>query len=358
MLIGSYPPPYGGVATYTEQLARLLGAAGHECIVLGSTLEGHDYPPNVHRLGGLLPRLLAFRPQVVHDIGRLALRTTFDREDALSFLVLSGWGSRVVASLHHGGVAGQLASFSPVRRVLTSWKFSRVAHFVLDTTEIRDAIQAFGVPTVRTTVISPQLPLTWREVPIRPALARFLESHSPVLGTSLWRLVPYYGLDLTLRVLGELRQTYPGIGLFVSLGSREGDAGYAKRIAEAIAREGLESRVLFNTEDVGRDEFLSIMARFDALLRPSFVDADSLSVWEGLQLGLPVVASDADRRPEGTTVFKCGDWTDYFQKLASVLQDRPSPRVSHTMLEASGAANFDRLLEVYRRVHEGVGAPR
>jgi glycosyltransferase involved in cell wall biosynthesis len=350
LLIGSYPPPFGGVATYVEQLARLLREAGHECVVLTSLQPAHEYPVHVAGLASLPSSLWRLRPDVVHDVGRLTIRPAFDREEVLALLLLTGWGPRVVASLHHGGVAAQLRAGSALRRSVTRWKCSRVARLLLDTAEIQGAICAFGVPAERTTVISPHLPIALHPVPIRRSVADFLGQHGPVVGTSLWRLVPYYGLHLTLAVLQELRSTYPEIGLFVSLGTGEGDPDYTRQINATIEREGLAPHVHFNTEDVGRDEFLSIVAGFDALVRPSFVDADSLSVYEALHLGVPVVASDADRRPEGTTVFRSGDVADYRAKLSAALAAGRTGNGAGSLLARKAAENFGRILEVYEEV--------
>jgi glycosyltransferase involved in cell wall biosynthesis len=350
LLIGTYPPPFGGVATYVEQLARLLREAGHECVVLTTLQPGHEYPEHVAALRWLPRWLTRMRPDVVHDAGRLTLRPAFDREEVLALLLLAGWPSRVVASLHHGGVAAQLRTGGTLRRRLTRWKCFRVAHFMADTEEIQSAMCDFGVPARRTTVVDPYLPIAWRSVPVRRSIAGFLDRHRPVVGTSQWRMVPYYGLHLTLDVVKALRGTFPEIGLFVSLGSGDGDAEYSAQIRATIEREGLQPHVHINTEDVGRDEFLTVLARLDAVVRPSFLDANSVSVYEALYLGVPVVASDADRRPERATVFRSGQVDDYRAKLSAVLAAGRTGNGATSPLARRAAANFDKILEVYQKV--------
>jgi glycogen(starch) synthase len=348
LLIGTYPPPFGGVATYVEQLAGLLRDAGHECVVLTARHRGREYPSHVSALGGLPRWLLTLRPEVVHDAGRLTLRPAFDREELLALLLMTGWSTRVVASLHHGGVASQLRPRYALRRQITRWKVGRVAHFIADTEEIRSALVDFGVEARRTSVISPYLPIRWCSVPIRPSIGAFLERHHPVVGTSMWRMLSYYGLHLTLEVVSALRTTFPEIGLFVSLGNGDGDAAYTTRIRATIEQEGLQSHVHINTDDVGRDEFLTVLARLDAVVRPSLLDANSVSVYEALYLGVPVVASDADRRPEQATVFRSGQVEDYRTRLAAVLTAGRVRRGVVSSLAQTAAANLNRIVEVYR----------
>ena len=75
------------------------------------------------------------------------------------------------------------------------------------------------------------------------------------------------------------------------------------------------------------------MQRLDVFVRPTYFDGDASSVREAQALGVRVVASDTDFRPDGVGRFPCGD----ADALAAAIDDalaRPAQRVESTALAA------------------------
>ena len=96
---------------------------------------------------------------------------------------------------------------------------------------------------------------------------------------------------------------------------------------------------------------LAAMRRLDVFVRPTYFDGDASSVREALALGVPVVASDTDFRPEGVLVFRRGDVDALSEALRLALADAPRRSVS----APSEAGSWPRLLQIYDGL---AGVPR
>ena len=121
-----------------------------------------------------------------------------------------------------------------------------------------------------------------------------------MLSTALF-FRPEYGFADLLAALRELRCDYPEIGCVVM-----GDTEQRGNAEDEVLRAGLAGNVLLSG-DLDHDVCLSIMSRSDVFVRPTRADGDSISVREAIDAGVPVVASVAGTRPEGTMLFRPGD---------------------------------------------------
>jgi glycogen(starch) synthase len=125
---------------------------------------------------------------------------------------------------------------------------------------------------------------------------------------------PEYGAELLVETIARLRFQQKNAGcLMIGLGEE------AKAIRGLIEKRGLSNSVLL-LGDVTHEECLHIMSRSSAFVRPTFTDGDSISVREALALGVPVIASDAANRPEGTVLFETGNSSDLIKKMEWVLE--------------------------------------
>src|SRR5262249_42539278 len=150
---------------------------------------------------------------------------------------------------------------------------------------------------------------------------------------------------LLVGALRRLRRAQPRIGLVVMGG---GDSQPSARAL--LEREGLKDAVLL-LGDVRHELCLAVMARADLFVRATLADGDALSVREALALGVPVVASDAARRPPGTALFRSGSEDDLVAQIEVALsRQRPSVAESRP-----SAGCIERLLEIYGQVAGAMG---
>jgi glycosyltransferase involved in cell wall biosynthesis len=180
---------------------------------------------------------------------------------------------------------------------------------------LEDTVKALGVPDERIDVMPAfrGIQQTSAHWVLSPRLEKWFEAHNPVFCSTASNR-PEYGTELLVETIARLRLQQKNVGcLLIGLGEE------AKEIRTLIEKRGLSESVLL-LGDVPHDECLHILSRSAAFVRPTFTDGDSISVREALALGVPVIASDAASRPEGTVLFKTGNSADLMKQMEWVLE--------------------------------------
>ena len=328
LLIGSYPPPHGGVSVHVSGIHQQLTAAGVRCEVLNT---------NQIRLGlafGILLLRHAWQGWTLH------LHT--NGHNWKSWLLALGCGMAGQSSggclltLHSGMLPAYLGAASIWRRGLAGLTCLLYTRVICVSPGIRNAIVSLGVPSQRTEIVPACLKTERPQVTLEPLLRAWIGRHRPLFSTVLF-FRPEYGFDLLVAGLARLRGRYPSFGCLV-MGSGEQRAEAERRIHET----GLEDNVLI-VGDVVHDVCLTLMSMSQVFIRATLEDGDSISVREALSLGVPVVASRVGMRPDGALLFNRGDVEDMVSKIELAMA-----------VEKSGAAPaagcMDRLMDIYRKV--------
>ncbi|MBI2571204.1 MAG: glycosyltransferase [Candidatus Schekmanbacteria bacterium] len=349
LLAGHYPPPHGGVSVHVAALAAGLRRAGIPCRVL-----------NLERTAPQSDEYLRFRSLPVlgyqllkHTLGGWILHTHISGHGRRGWLMallcggaaLRGAGS--VLSVHSGLTPEYLG-----RRGRFGRKLVRVACRLFDrvvcvSDAIREALVRLGADPARLEVQYAFLGADRSQPAAVPHEVRaWMSGHRPIVAATMGRQ-PEYGLDLLIRVIAELRATFPGLGC-IAMGSCVDAAA-----RQLVCAHGLENAVLL-AGDVSHRVCLQVIANADAFLRPTLADGDSLSVREALELGVPVLASDAGRRPPGTITFRTGDLHDLRAKLLALLATPPRAagerrRANRPRGSGDGMAQW---LDRYRRIRD------
>jgi glycogen(starch) synthase len=68
-----------------------------------------------------------------------------------------------------------------------------------------------------------------------------------------------------------------------------------------------------------------VIKRSSVFLRPTTSDGDSISLREALHFNVPVVASDAAPRPDGSILFASRDQEDFICAIETALQTGEAP---------------------------------
>jgi glycogen(starch) synthase len=327
LLIGEFPPPYGGISVHVAGIQRELTAAGLTCRVL--------------------------------DIGRV--RSPWKFAAALLRAVCQGWTPHLHTNGHnrkswmisfacglagkvrggglltlHSGLAPRYLDEMPTWARWCAARTCTLYNKVLCVSPaIQTAVVLAGVPLEQTETAPAFLPVSVPNVALDSKLAKWIEQHQPLFSTALF-FRPEYGFDVLIEGLIKFRSRHPRFGCLV-MGSGEQEAEARKLLHDS----GLEHNVLF-TGDVNHDTCLELMSRSDVFLRPTLQDGDSISVREALSLGVPVVASRTGTRPPEAILFEAGNAEDMISKLALALA------LGKTTAEPA-VGPLPRLIEIYNQ---------
>ena len=365
LLVGPFPPPYGGVSVHVLTLQCLLRKSGIPCRVL-----------NISRGAPPSDRYLSIRGPLhfILELSRYSLRgwsihVHINGHNLKSWLVAlaaglagatgrSGHGPTL--TIHSGMSPAYLNDRSSGRYLARylAWITSKVyRHIIAVSSEIKDALRLLPVPEARIEILPAFLPapvaplelpadfLDGCAIPSGCALSglRFASGlhslplmfeswsrvHCPVISTALF-FRPEYGFDLLVQAVSELRQKHPRLGCVV-MGDSENRP------------EGLPEYI-FAIGDVTHESCLAVIAGSRIFVRSTFSDGDATSVREAIAFGTPVIASDVVRRPAGTLCFKTGDASDLASKIDSLLSGTRHPP---TPTSAPSTNGMHRLLELY-----------
>ena len=285
VLVGPLPPPSGGMANQTQQLARLLSTEG---IDVELVQVNAPYSPSWVAKYKIIRAFFRFLPYL-RSLWRSTKRAQF-----VHVMANSGWAWHLfaapavwIARIHRKPVlinyrGGGAEAF-----------FKRSFLFIKPTLKIADAIvvpsgfleKIFAKRGFKTVIIANIIDLQ-----------RFIASSKAINVSSPHIIVtrnlePIYDIPTSLRAFAIVKQNYPNARLSI--------AGSGPLLAELknFARElGIEKQVSF----VGRldnENIASLYHSADIFLNSSLTDNMPISVLEALACAVPVVTSNVGGIP-------------------------------------------------------------
>jgi glycosyltransferase involved in cell wall biosynthesis len=286
LLVGPLPPPAGGMANQTRQLAELL--RGEAASVEIARTNAPYRPAWSERLKGVraLFRLLPFL---------IALWRGAGRADVAHVMANSGWSWHLFAAPaiwiarlrgvpvvvnYRGGEAG---AFLERQGGAVRTSMRRAALLAVPSGFLQQVFARYGMPA--------------RIVPNIIDLARFHPADLPrEMGGAPHLLVArnleaIYGNDNALRAFALLSEHFPAATLTLA------GAGPEAESLKALARElGVADRVRFAGR-LDRDQMAALYRDADLMLNASRVDNMPNAILEALASGIPVITTDAGGIP-------------------------------------------------------------
>ena len=366
-IIGSYPPPYGGMSIHVQRLSEHL-----EKIGINHTI----YDTTALRNAQALPRKGKHVVAITSPLKWL-LKYFFQNDADLVYLCVgSSWKLRLYFGLIIGLIRRKKviiviggndlswpyaisclrepdASFSGklvTKLVICSLK--QASFIVCVNPDISSLMLSLGIKPSRIETIPGFVPpLVKKEdmTEIPQEVWGFIENHSPIISANAFRIRFYqnqdlYGIDMCIELCASLKSAYPQIGFVFNLPDI-GDYDYFNELKRRITEKGIEDNFLFQTEPY---QFYPILMKSDVFVRPTNTDGDAVSLREALYLKTPSVASDVVPRPEGTVLFKNRDVADFIARVKMVWDNYGYYKSKMESLEVENG--LSKILEMYRRL--------
>ena len=359
VLIGPYPPPYGGMAVQIQEWhLHLIERYECECVVLNIGESRRE------RLDGCV--------QVFSYVDFIRKLYSLGRQGYLFHLVTTGhsfksWLSGLVCALSgmtngfrsllvfgSGDAPIYLRNANMLVISLVRVTMGLAGHVICRNEEMRATLISVGANPSKITILPGFLGVQSRsDMPLPPSVQQFIDSHNPILGATVYVpktgvVYPEYGLELIAAAIQDLRKVHPNIGVILMGPGAEAEAQIkdADRLSGHLCYSG----------PLSHDLVLNTMKQLTVFVRPTYTDGDSISVREALALRVPVVASDAAYRPQGVLRFTAGNADDFVKKLLRVLGD-PSAATEDAAI-FDGSDNATRLFNIYTELNQSVGFSR
>ncbi len=334
LLVGGYPPPYGGIAIHVAALREELAQRGARVEVLdvGGRSRAESFVTPASGPASLSSVLIrrAVEGFLVH--AHISGHTPKSWLVALACaLARRPFGPSPLLTVHSGLVATFLG-LGARRRALVRSVASAFERVVAVNPHIAHHLARAGVSRARLCVTPA---FTGSAKPGRAPLGlEALRSERRPLLTCSVAQSPVYGLRVLFAALPAVARRLPRVGLAI-FGQED-----AQRVCSLARRYRVEDRIEF-LGPLAHGQALAAIAASDAFVRPAIADGDAISVREALALGVPVVASAVGSRPEGVALFRNGDSLD----LAAQLCARLASPGGHVPAAPTG---LGPLLQVYR----------
>lgn len=330
VLLGPYPPPYGGVSIYIQTLFHFIKQRGVELWTYG---DEEINAPNVFfmkdKRWDILPLLIkrGFRARIVDCTHFLIEYPSFlvPVWVILKALLRFEW----LKIVHDGSLPTRSRAFGPFQRMLFSLAIRCADEFVVVSEELKSWLRDEVRVEKQITVIAPLLPIPDQTLDavipaeLERALLPYLQRQKRVCSVGVF--ISTYGFAHVADAVEHVRdETGEDIGLVLLDGTFARHEDY---------RSGVLHRRDWITvlENVPNASLYLILKHSHALVRAFGQESYGISRVEAVWCGLPVVATRAGET-RGMLVYDFGDAAGLREQLKRALFD-PQARVGAVWAE-------------------------
>jgi len=282
-LVGPLPPPSGGMANQTQQLARLLAEAGIRVEVVQVNPPYRPAWVGHVRIVRSLFRLLPYLWRLYRCAGRVDVLHVMANSGWAWHLfaapaVWIGWARGVPVIVNYRG--GEAEAFLAWQAAWVRPTLRHAAALIVPSGFLREVFRRIGIGAAI--------------VPNIVDLARFhpnnsrLRAHHAIVTRNLEDI---YDIPTALRAFAQLRRAHPDAILTVA-----GSGPRLRDLVELAQEIGIAPAVRF-TGRLDNERIADLYREADLLLNPSTVDNMPISLLEALASGVAIVSTDVGGIP-------------------------------------------------------------
>jgi len=277
-LVGTFPPPRGGMSMLIDALSTRLAEKGVE--VFKVDVKGRERK-SVYRIGArdftrmadIMSKLLINRDK--YDVINVHANSYMSYLSlTLPLIVLSKAVKRPIVVMYHSGDA---ATFFTGHVLKTLSLFKKADKILVQSEFLKRFFDSLGVEVG----IIPNF-LYFDVAPRKAVPFRILANRN---------LYPHYCMDVALKAFIQIAAEFPQARLALA-----GSGTEAERLREMAEAAGLSDRVEF-LGSLDRPRMTEEYAKADVLVNPSSVDNAPITLIEGLSFGLPIITTNVGGIP-------------------------------------------------------------
>jgi glycosyltransferase involved in cell wall biosynthesis len=349
-IIGSYPPPYGGVTVHIQRLMKKLDECSIDYVlydIMGT--ERKDEKDRIvcirHPKLWIIKYLLSTNNEIIHN-------HTTDWMGQVLIGLTSLLGKKTISTLHSERLIKSWADYNFIKRKIIQIALKSTTSLIAVNSNIKEFCLSTGIDPDKIFLIPAFIPPELRKDEINEIpkdIRDFSDLHYPVLTANAFKIkffkdVDVYGIDLCIELCYNLKQKWNNIGLIFFL-PQIGDIQYFNSLQQRLNELNLQNNFLFVTQPY---PFYPILLKSTVFIRPTNTDGDAVSLREALHFKVPSVASDVVARPDGTILFKNRDINDLTAKVKDLLDHYQYYKQKLDLLTAEDYAA--RIVQVYQKV--------
>jgi glycosyltransferase involved in cell wall biosynthesis len=343
VLVGPYPPPFGGISAHIARLSEAIRAEGMTVGVLNHFRGADNSAPIV---GELRRSPLRYWRALRRADARI-VHYHHARWSTLlaTALALRRSSSSTVATFHGLGLEPYLRSRVPGVSRLTRRALRTFDVLIAVSVEAERILQAALECPI--SVLPAYIPPREDYLTLSAEAEAFLRRGANLV-VAAYRLTvdrsgrTIYGLETAIDSFAAIAAIRPDVQLAMFLAQAPRSRRESDRLGKLIAR--VNDASVRGRIGVFCGEPLAPALRMAALyLRPTLADGDAVSIREALAAGVPVLASDVVVRPEGvrSLPLELSCWTSATEEALAGRHQKHPPAVADSLAE---------LMEIYDRL--------
>jgi glycosyltransferase involved in cell wall biosynthesis len=346
LIIGTVPPPYGGVTVYTLSLINNLVESGidYELLSLPSEKE-NGFSGKFRNHINWIRTLRRSQKKVVFDFELTYL--TFSPEFSFPsffkllfryFLIL--FSSKKWISFHFDGT---LPNFVNERKWLRF--FVRIQSWLLKASfvankDMENIFLAHGYEKKQVILTGTFLPPRKYSPDLPGYLLSFVETHSPIIVSSIFSNEIFYNPEDLIGLFQNVLKEYPTAGLVILSEDALIDQS-RPRLSQQVSSFFAKDAILVS----GLESPYPLLKVADVFVRSASLDGDSITIKEALFLHTPVMAADNDKRPKGVFVYPPGS-IEIMTGIAFRILKKEIDNLDENAVSDESQVNFKNIVSV------------
>ncbi len=308
IILGTVPPPIGGVTIHTMRLVAMLNQHGIDTEFIDLR---HDRCKGYYRL--LRIRRCLNKDDVIHY--------QINNWIEYFFLNLLFRNNRKVYTVH----SFRWDQYNRIKKLACHRVMNKPCGtvFIAPTDTVKESMEKVGFSKKNIFVLNTYLPITKEEY--EEKLSKDLEeliglarnNNKYVILANAYKIYldgsgnDVYGLDSCISVCDKLKDT------FFIFCSPQYDKDYLNKCLKRICDLNIYDRFKIYTN---KTSLAPLYPKVDLFIRPTITDSYGISVEEALEAGIPAIASDTCERAEGAILYETGNIKELCYKVDSVMK--------------------------------------
>lgn len=333
IILGTTPPPIGGVSIHTQRLIENLEKEkiDFQFINLRPQINGNFC--FIKYIRNLIMIFLQARNSVIHYQLNNWLETMILLLGTLSKK------NKIIFTVH--SFTFQLKKEKKLKTIAIKFCRKNIYKFIAPSETIKKILIKNSFSPEKILILNTYLPPSKNELnmEIPPEIKAFVSKKEKIILANASNLyineqgIDLYGIDMCIEACKVLPNTN-----FLLCIPKIKDFMYYEECKVKILSYGLEERILIYTDNISLS---SLFKYCDLFVRPTYSDSYGISIAESLLLETPAIASDVCNRPAGTILFKSRDINDFIDKIDSCLKENKKVYL-----------NIDNTIEEYINLYE------
>lgn len=325
-IIGSYPPPYGGISVHIKRMTDLLPK---DTFTLFD--QRNNKPEHIHSIGfrGKIKFIKAIlltssKYKIIHH-------HTPDKYMRLLLCLLGLVKKNIFLHIHGAGLTDILGE-----RSLLSFLFKKLlkyVHIIGDNERICSYLGKYNPRSIRE--IDAFVPPIFNNEIFNDFVKKVNIPDAKIVISFMGWFSSYnnedlYGFDLALKALDILRKEYKLDAIIIASVNGIVDDSIHKQFLDNREKLHLDDKFILINEEL--KEIWPVFLISDVFIRPTNTDGNSISLKEALWFECSTIASDVVPRPQDVVLFKNRDYIDLAKKIYMISQEKhilkPNERIN------------------------------